>query len=128
MGKQADSTRKYFSSKALLQNKVRFFKRRQLGAVVFFVELFLVGVGFRFFIKEGFAFMDLGFSHQIKLQIPEGVWLMAAKGKVLCFGFNKCKLKQFVQEIRDMKRPDPYKGKGFIFSGEEIKLKVGKKR
>jgi large subunit ribosomal protein L6 len=95
----------------------------------FFVELFLQGIGFRCEVTSlEFLLFDLGFSHRIKLKIPKEIKVKSSKGKILVFSKDKAKLGLFVAMLKDLRYPDPYKGKGILFLGEELVLKVGKKR
>jgi large subunit ribosomal protein L6 len=91
-------------------------------------KLELQGVGFRMNIQGKKIVMALGFSHPVELEIPDGI---AAKlednGGLLIGGIDKQAVGQFAANIRDLKRAEPYKGKGFRYAGEKVRRKAGKK-
>lgn len=87
------------------------------------------GVGFRAAVQGKDLVMQLGFSHEIKYHIPEGITIKAEKPTVISIaGFDKQKVGQVTAEIRAMKKPEPYKGKGIKYQGERIRRKEGKKK
>ncbi len=90
--------------------------------------LILEGVGFRV-IKEGEDLnLSLGFSHPVRYKKAEGVSFEVEKNTILKIkGFDKQKVGHVAAEIRALKKPEPYKGKGFRYSDEIIQRKVGKK-
>ncbi|MEK7543192.1 MAG: 50S ribosomal protein L6 [Patescibacteria group bacterium] len=90
--------------------------------------LILEGVGFRVS-KEGEDLtMNLGFSHPVKYKKPEGISFDVEKNTIVKVrGFNKIIVGQVTAEIRSLKKPEPYKGKGFRYSDEVIQRKAGKK-
>src|SRR3989338_5914498 len=69
----------------------------------------------------------LGFSHPVKVAIPEGLTVKADKGALDISGFDKELVGQFAADIRAMKKPEPYKVKGIRYDGEVIRRKQGKK-
>ncbi len=93
-------------------------------------SLLLRGVGFRAELKEGDLHLQLGFSHPVVVKKEEGLDLeVAKKGSdtvITVSGIDKQKVGQFAAELRAQKPPEPYKGKGFRYLDEEIKLKPGK--
>lgn len=103
-------------------------EKEKEGELFFFVELFLQGIGFRCEVELENLMFDMGYSHRIKIKMPKEIKVKSSKGKILVFSKNKERLGLFVAMIKDLRYPDPYKGKGIIFLGEERKLKVGKKR
>lgn len=95
-------------------------------------KLNFVGVGYRAFsiehLKNQFYF-KLGYSHLIYFKIPEDINTFCVKfTKLFIFGnVPYQKLTQVTSQLRDCKKPEPYKGKGILYYGETIKLKKGKK-
>ena len=72
--------------------------------------------------------MALGFSHPVKVEIPAGLTVTSEKGTVTISGADKERVTQFASQIRALKKPEPYKGKGFRYEKEVIKRKQGKKQ
>jgi len=91
-------------------------------------KLELQGVGFRMAIQGKKIVMALGFSHPVEATIPEGISAKIEENNALSVsGVDKQAVGQFVANIRDLKRAEPYKGKGFRYVGEKVRRKVGKK-
>ena len=90
--------------------------------------LVLEGVGYRI-TKEGSDLaLTLGFSHPVKYKAREGISFDVEKNTVLKIrGFDKALVGQVASEIRSLKKPEPYKGKGFRYAEEVIRRKAGKK-
>ena len=89
-----------------------------------------MGVGFRASIKDKILFLKLGYSHEIKYNIPEDVEILCAKAKgTLLFlrGKELYRVSQVASEIRSLRSPDAYKGKGIHYDNEQIILKKGKR-
>lgn len=87
------------------------------------------GVGFRAAVQGKDLILNIGFSHEVKFPIPEGIAIKAEKPTVLSItGIDKQRVGQVAAEIRGMKRPEPYKGKGIRYAGEFIQRKEGKKK
>ena len=84
------------------------------------------GVGFRVASSNNELIMSLGFSHEIKFKAPEGVNVSNDKMVIIVSGINKQKVGQVAAEIRALKKPEPYKGKGIMYEGEQILRKAGK--
>jgi len=93
----------------------------------FIKKLILEGVGYKAEVKGKDLVMALGFSHPVKVTIPEGITTTVEKGVVSISGIDKDKVGQFAAYIRDLKKPEPYKGKGFRYDTEVIRRKQGKK-
>lgn len=89
-------------------------------------ELEIVGIGFRGEIKGESLVLQLGFSHPVNYKIPPMVKIEVNKNIILVEGIDKQGVGQVAAEIRSLKKPEPYKGKGIRYLGEEIKLKPGK--
>jgi large subunit ribosomal protein L6 len=92
-------------------------------------KLELVGVGFRAAVAGKSLNLTLGFSHQVNFVIPEGITIEApTQTEVLIKGVDKQRVGQVAAEIRGIRPPEPYKGKGVKYAGEQITLKEGKKK
>jgi len=87
----------------------------------------LEGVGYRAEVKGKQIVLSVGFSHPVPLTIPEGVTATVEKGVVTLAGIDKDLLGQFAANVRKVKAPEPYKGKGIRYRGEFIIRKQGKK-
>lgn len=90
-------------------------------------KLILEGVGFKSEVAGQFLNLALGFSHPVKVSIPEGLTITAEKNVITVTGTDKEMVGQFTASVRAMKKPEPYKGKGFRYSDEVIRRKQGKK-
>ena len=87
------------------------------------------GVGYRASISEGILTLQLGFSHDIKLAVPNDLEVKCSKPTELVIsGIDKQRVGQFASEIRKLRRPEPYKGKGVKYQDEIIRRKEGKKK
>ena len=87
------------------------------------------GVGFRAAMQGKDLVLQLGFSHEIKYHIPEGIAIKAEKPTLITItGHDRQKVGQVAAEIRGLKKPEPYKGKGIKYAGEQIRRKEGKKK
>ena len=92
-------------------------------------KLELVGVGFRAAVQGKALNLALGFSHPVAYDIPEGISIETpTQTEILIKGIDAQKVGQVAAEIRDVRPPEPYKGKGVCYSGEQITLKEGKKK
>jgi large subunit ribosomal protein L6 len=92
-------------------------------------KLELVGVGFRAAVAGKSLNLTLGFSHQVVFAIPDGITIEApTQTEVLIKGVDKQRVGQVAAEIRGIRPPEPYKGKGVKYAGEKITLKEGKKK
>lgn len=87
----------------------------------------LEGVGYRANAEGSNLVMSLGFSHPIKLALPEGIELKVEKNEIRVMGTDKELVGQTAATIRSYKEPEPYKGKGIHYRGEYIPRKAGKK-
>ena len=90
-------------------------------------KLIIEGVGYKWDVQGKTLNLALGFSHPVKVAIPEGLVVKADKGALDISGFDKELVGQFAADIREMKKPEPYKGKGIRYDGEVIRRKQGKK-
>jgi large subunit ribosomal protein L6 len=92
-------------------------------------ELDIIGVGYKAEVKSPREVMlSLGFSHQVSYKVPEGVSVSydAKANRLTIEGVDKQRVGQAAAEIRGIRPPDVYKGKGVRYAGEHIKLKAGK--
>lgn len=90
-------------------------------------KLVIEGIGFKADVKGTDVVMSLGFSHPVKVAIPEGVKVAMEKNTVIITGINKDEVGQFAAKIRSKRKPEPYKGKGIRYDTEVIRRKQGKK-
>ena len=84
------------------------------------------GVGYRASKSGNKLTMNLGYSHPVEMTDPEGVESTVEGNKIIVKGIDKEKVGQYAAEIRDKRRPEPYKGKGIKYADETIRRKVGK--
>ncbi len=92
-------------------------------------KLELQGVGFRAAVQGKVLNLTLGFSHPVNFPIPEGITIETpSQTEILIKGIDLQKVGQVAAEIRDIRPPEPYKGKGVRYAGEQITLKEGKKK
>lgn len=95
----------------------------------FTVRLEIQGVGFRASADKNYLTMALGFSHEIKYAIPAGITITCDKQTaVIVSGFDKKLVGQVAAEIRSLRKPEPYKGKGIRYENEYVRQKEGKKK
>lgn len=90
-------------------------------------ELELQGVGYKVAKKGNDLELNLGFSHSVNFKAPEGIEFKVEKNKIAILGIDKQLVGQVAANIRSLKKPEPYKGKGIRYVGEQIRRKVGKK-
>ncbi len=91
-------------------------------------ELDIVGVGYRAEVKGKEVVFQLGYSHPVRFPIPKGIEIAvdAKSGHIVVTGIDKQQVGQVAAEIRSLREPDPYKGKGIKYSDEHIRRKAGK--
>ena len=90
-------------------------------------QLNLVGVGYKAAVSQKIIELNLGYSHPIKYTLPEGIKATVnANTKIMLESSDKQLLGQVSAEIQKFRPPEPYKGKGILFEGEQIKRKAGK--
>ncbi len=90
-------------------------------------KLIIEGIGFKSDLKGDELTMSLGFSHQVKVQVPKDLKVTVEKNVVTATGINIESVGRFVARVRDYKKPEPYKGKGIRYEDEVIRRKQGKK-
>ena len=85
------------------------------------------GVGYRASKSGKVLTLNLGYSHPVEMEDPEGIEsIVEGQNKITVKGIDKEKVGQYAAEIRDKRRPEPYKGKGIKYADEVIRRKVGK--
>ena len=84
------------------------------------------GVGYRAAKQGKKLTLNLGYSHPVEMEDPEGLESKVDGNKIIVSGISKEKVGQYAAEIRDKRRPEPYKGKGIKYADEVIRRKVGK--
>ena len=85
------------------------------------------GVGYRAQKSGKKLTLSLGYSHPVEMEDPEGLEVtVEGQNKIIVKGISKEKVGQYAAEIRDKRRPEPYKGKGIKYADEHIRRKVGK--
>lgn len=89
-------------------------------------KLEINGVGFRVAMQGADLKMNLGFSHDVIYKMPQGVTASVEQNTITVSGADKQKVGQAAAEIRALKKPEPYKGKGIKYEGERIIRKSGK--
>ncbi len=108
--------------RVLIQNMV-------IGVTKKFKKVIIAeGIGYKFQLMENKLLIQAGYTHNIVLDIPEDIELkLESNTKMLIMGINKESTGLFASKVRSVRPPEPYKGKGFMYEGEFIKRKVGKK-
>ncbi len=92
-------------------------------------KLELVGVGFRAAVQGKVLNLTLGFSHAVNFPIPDGISMECpSQTEIIIKGIDRQKIGQVAAKIRGIRPPEPYKGKGVRYTGEQIVLKEGKKK
>lgn len=91
-------------------------------------NLEIVGVGYRFNVQGNKINISAGFSHPVERVCPEGVSVeLVNANEISLSGIDKQKVSEFAAKIREIRSPEPYKGKGIRYKGEHIRRKEGKK-
>lgn len=88
--------------------------------------LVLSGVGYRAALSGSNLVLTVGFSHSVTIIPPEGILFTITEGKIVVSGNDKQVVGQVAANIRKIKPPEPYKGKGIMYEGEHIRKKAGK--
>lgn len=107
--------------RALLQNAVT-------GVTEGFKKVLEIeGVGFRATLEGKALVLSIGFSHPVRYESPEGITITSEKNVITISGIDRQLVGQVASQIRALKKPEPYKGKGIHYQGEFIRRKAGKK-
>lgn len=109
--------------RALIQNKI-------LGITQNFSKLLIAeGVGYKFQIDKNILSLNMGFSHPIQFIIPNNITIkLESPTRLMISGIDKQEVGFFAAKIRNIKPPEPYKGKGIRYENEKILRKAGKTR
>ena len=107
---------------ALLQNMI-------VGVTTGYEKgLEIVGVGYRFNVKGNTLVINAGYSHPVEMVIPEGLTIEAPSNtEITIKGIDKVLIGEFAANVRKVRQPEPYKGKGIRYKDEHIRRKEGKK-
>jgi len=88
----------------------------------------IIGVGYRFAVAGNTLTVQAGYSHPVKLEIPAGISVTAPSAtEIEVSGADKIVVGEFAANIRKVRQPEPYKGKGIRYKGEHVRHKEGKK-
>lgn len=93
----------------------------------FKISLILKGIGFKCAFEKNTLRLKLGFSHDVSIIVPEKIKILASSNRLIFYSVDYIFLHQFVYTVKNLKKPEPYKGKGFLFKDEKIVLKEGKR-
>ncbi len=127
-GVQVSPKAETLEARALLGTYASHIRNMLQGVTTGYTKKLLVeGVGYKWDVQGKTVNLALGFSHPVKVAIPEGLTVTADKGALTIAGFDKELVGQFAADIRALKKPEPYKGKGIRYEGEVIRRKQGKK-
>ena len=89
-------------------------------------KLEIVGAGYKVQLEGKDLVLAIGYSHPVKIEVPDGITFKVEKNLITVEGIDKQLVGQTAAEIRDVRPPEPYKGKGIMYVGEEIRRKAGK--
>ncbi len=89
-------------------------------------KLEIVGVGYKAEKKGNKLVLNLGYSHPVEMEDPNGIETSVEKNIITVTGIDKQKVGNYAAVIRDWRKPEPYKGKGIKYEGEHIRRKAGK--
>lgn len=92
----------------------------------FVKELTFTGTGYRAAVSGNEVLLNMGYSHEIKLTIPDGLEAKVVKNSIIISGIDKQVVGQFAAVVRSVRPPEVYKGKGIKYKDEFIKRKAGK--
>jgi large subunit ribosomal protein L6 len=91
-------------------------------------DLEIIGVGYRFNVRGTTLVINAGYSHPVELEIPQGVTVdVKSNTEITVNGISKELVGEFAANIRKVRKPEPYKGKGIRYVGEHVRRKEGKK-
>jgi len=90
-------------------------------------ELVLEGVGYKVALAGTTLTLNVGFSHPVAMEVPKGITVAVEKNLITITGADKEAVGQFAANVRAVKKPEPYKGKGIRYSDEVVRRKQGKK-
>lgn len=88
----------------------------------------IIGVGYRFTVAGNLLTIGAGYSHPVKMEVPTGLTVKSISNtEIEVEGIDKCQVGEFAANIRKVRKPEPYKGKGIRYKGEQVRRKEGKK-
>ena len=88
----------------------------------------IIGVGYRFNVAGNKLTINAGYSHPVVMDVPEGLTVEAPSNtEIVIKGIDKVLIGEFAANVRKVRKPEPYKGKGIKYKGEQIRRKEGKK-
>lgn len=88
----------------------------------------IIGVGYNFKVQGSTLTIKAGYSHPVDMKVPEGLTVEAVSNtEIIVKGIDKAQVGKFAAEIRKVRSPEPYKGKGIRYKGEHVNRKEGKK-
>ena len=88
----------------------------------------IIGVGYRFAVSGNTLTINAGYSHPVKMEVPTGITVKAISNtEIELSGIDKVAIGEFAANIRKVRAPEPYKGKGIRLKGEYVRRKEGKK-
>ncbi|MDE5587462.1 MAG: 50S ribosomal protein L6 [Bacilli bacterium] len=91
-------------------------------------DLEIIGVGYRFTMKGNALVINAGYSHPVELEVPTGLSVeVTSNTEITVKGISKEKVGEFAANIRKVRKPEPYKGKGIRYKDEHVQRKEGKK-
>ncbi len=90
-------------------------------------KLEIKGIGYRAEAQTDKLTLHIGYSHPVIIEAPEGIQFSVDKNTITVSGIDKQAVGQIAAKIRDQRKPEPYKGKGIRYLGEEVRMKAGKK-
>jgi large subunit ribosomal protein L6 len=93
----------------------------------FIKKLEIEGVGYRAALEGKDLSLQMGFSHPVKIEAPQSITFTVEKNVIIVAGVDRGLVGQMAAKIRDVRRPEPYKGKGIRYEGEQVRRKLGKK-
>ena len=118
----ADSNVMQGTTNAIIKNMI------EGGSKGFEKGLEIIGVGYRFQVQGNVLTVNAGYSHPVKITVPEGLTVEAVSNtEIVVKGINKELVGEFAANIRKVRKPEPYKGKGIRYKGEVVRRKEGKK-
>ena len=121
-------TKKTLFTRALWGTTAAHIRNMVKGVHALFVKrLIIEGVGYRAEVSQHNLILRIGFSHPVKIPIPEDVKVSVEKNLVIISSINKESVGQFAASVRACKKPEPYKGKGIRYENEVLRRKQGKR-
>ena len=125
---QVSPTKETIFARALWGTTAAHIRNMIHGVNTLFVKkLIIEGVGFKSVVTGNELVLNLGFSHQVPLEIPKGLTVTAEKNVITVSGIDKEVVGSFAALMRSKKKPEPYKGKGIRYEKEVVRRKEGKK-